>query len=228
MIGHDRLCRDEQKLYNDLLGMKKSPQHCDALLAINAAKSFFALAGTFFSILPSDRDAQSKYIAEHKGMLIAATTNLVFSVELYFKALSIATQGSAKHGHNLLELYQELPSDIQDSIDQCYRYRSKHDVEQRFSEIEFCVSPYNREPSEEEKKACRLNRSAGDDVCSLLEAEKDAFQIWRYLHEKPLPEGPICVTIHYHRMGVLVNAIQDQFVPPNERPNFVTTRPSVE
>lgn len=198
--------------------MKTPKTHSgDANLAINAAKSFFSLAGTFFQAIPAEPVAKMAYLKEHKGMLIAATTNLAFSVELFLKAVAIKTRGRAKDGHKLIDRFKDLPADVQASIERCYRYRIQHDAHQKFDVIEFGVSPADREPAEAERTARRLNHAAGVDVCSLLEAENDAFQIWRYFHEQAQNNDPVCVRVHWYRMGVLVHAIQDQLILPDKK-----------
>ena len=195
----------------------------DGNLAISTAHSFFALAGTFFETIPDDLNARAKFLIEHRGMLIAATTNLVFAVELLLKGVALKTLGRAYEGHRLIERFDELPLDVRESIESCYRYRIDQDAGQKFPAVELGVSPVEVDSSVM-ARAHRLNRPAGEDVRSLLESEKDAFQLWRYFYEQADPRRPVCATIHWYRLGVLVNAIQDQFVPPHERPNF--PRPS--
>jgi HEPN domain-containing protein len=192
----------------------------DADLALFAANAFFGLAGTFFNNLPEEIGAQSAYLQTRKGKLIAATTNLSFAVELFLKGTAIKAVGRAKSGHKLIDLFMDLPPDVRESIEDCYRYRTKHDSGQKFPVVELAVSPYNREMSDDERRAGALNSAAQQDVRSLLKAEQDAFQIWRYFYEQAPPKRPIYVTVNYHRMGVLVNSIQDQFKPRHERPNF--------
>ena len=193
----------------------------DALLAINAAKSFFNLAGSFFGQLPSNPREWAEFISSRKGPLIAATANLAFLIELYLKATAKITLGHAPHGHNLLKLFDELPEDIRQSIDGCYRYRCSC-LKSKLLAIEFTITTTPIEPTAEQKRPWRINSVAGDDVRSLLEAEQDAFQIWRYLYEAHAPDKPFCVVIHHARMAVLKDAIEDQSKPSHERPNFAS------
>jgi HEPN domain-containing protein len=194
----------------------------DPTLAINAAKSFFGLAGTFFQNVPTDPQQHQQYLSHRLGGVISATTNLAFAIELYLKAVAILALGEAKSGHDLRKRFEDLPADVRSSIEDCYRFRISHDVHQRFLAIVVGYMKRDRPPTEDEKEAIAKLSHVGSGVVDLLEAHRDSFQAWRYLHEAADKNNLGCISVHWYRLGVLVNALQDQFIPPEKRPNFTT------
>jgi hypothetical protein len=196
--------------------MKATKSHGgDADLALFAANAHFALAGTFFASLPQDVNAQAASLQSKKqlGKLIAATTNLAFAMELFLKGLSIKMTGKAQSGHDLEKLFLALPAVARNSIEARYQTRLKRDRDKEFPGIEVRFSPATMIPAKGKRLDARQR-----DVLSLLTAEKNAFEMWRYLHEQVPPARPVSVVVNYYRIGMLVNAIQDQFKPPDKRP----------
>jgi hypothetical protein len=192
----------------------------DPTMAVNAAKSFFALAGTFFKALPEDPHQRDSYLSSHSGMLIAATTNLAFAVELYLKAISLLTTGAAKWGHDLLAKYEELLPQVRTSIEECYQFRIENDQAKKFPAVILGFAKQNKDPSQAEKDSIAPITPNGDDVVSLLKAHKNAFDKWRYLHEAADTHQSGSMTVHWYKIGVFINAMQDQFIPPAHRPSW--------
>jgi HEPN domain len=193
----------------------------NATLAINAAKSFHGLAGIFFEQLIKS-DAPETLLTEHKGSLVAASTNLAFAVELYLKATAIATAGRAKKTHDLVKLFRDLPKDVSDSIERCYRYRFANRADRRDLLVEFWIAIAEEEIPVSERDRYRVNKLGGEDVTSLLMTERKAFETWRYVFGVRLDEGrPMCIQFHYFRMLFLINAIQDQIGWPGKSDHSV-------
>jgi HEPN domain-containing protein len=181
----------------------------DGQLALNSAKAFFVLAGSFFKEIEADIESGSPRLQKSSGKLVAASTNLAFAVELYLKGFAIKTVGRAKRGHSLIDLFEALPTDVKQSIENRYNYRVKHDRRQKFTRLEFSVSP-NQFTRDENQKA--TTATPVEDVRSLLKLEQGAFQNWRYFYEKASPSGPATLVIRFHLMAVLVNSLQDLLV----------------
>jgi hypothetical protein len=198
----------------------KSKHSGDPNLAIHAAGHFFELAGTFFGQLPVDKAEFDSFLKQPKniGRLIVASTNLAFSIELYLKGLAMKTKGYAIAGHELVNLFNDLPVDIRDLIQQRYHHRFIKRKKSNFRVIDFIISTHNQPPSETNKMARILNVGDEANVCKVLAVEKDAFQKWRYVYEQAPPAGWVAVTVHYCHLCILVNSIQDLFIPPDRRP----------
>jgi hypothetical protein len=192
----------------------------DPNLAIHAAKHFFELAGKFFGCLPVDNVALDSFFKqpENIGALITATTNLTFSIELYLKGIAMKTNSRAIASHDLANLFNDLPKDIRDLIQQRYQHRFVHRKRSNFRVIDFIISTHNQPPPETNKMARILSGGDEEDVCKLLAVEKNAFQKWRYIYEQAPPAGWVAVTVHYCHLCILVNSIQDLFIPPEKRP----------
>jgi hypothetical protein len=207
------------------LKAQQSPRN--ATLALNAAKSFFGLAGIFFEELLDDKADPHELLKDNKGRLIAASVNLAFAVELYLKASALTTTGRAKKTHDLVKLFRDLPKDVADSIERCYRYRIEHKAEKRDPLVELWISTTEEDIPPGEQDKYRLNRLGGEDVVSLLIAERKAFETWRYVFGEKLTQNrPMCIQFHYFRMAVLVNAIQDQIGWPGRSDFDVLRLPS--
>ena len=202
------------------MNTNKQQQRGDANLAIHTAAHFFELAGKFFGALPVDKAAFHTVVnqPENIGRLITASTNLGLSIELYLKGIALMTKGTATITHNLLTLFKDLPGDVQDSIKQRYSRRFNHAPKSKLRTIDFYISTQNQLPASVEKRAPILSDVDQQDVCKVLEVEKDAFQTWRYVYEQAPAAGWSRVTVHYAHLCIVVNSIQDQFKPAHDRP----------
>lgn len=199
---------------------RKSQKPVDANLAIHAAIHFFELAGKFFQQLPDDKSAFDSFFKQPKniGQLIAATTNLAFSTELYLKGIAIKTKGRAIASHDLASLFNDLPKDVRDLIQERYQRRFTFGKKPNLRTIYFIISTHNQPPPDVAKHARILSGADEQDVCKLLSVERDAFERWRYVYEQAPPAGWVAVFVHFGLLGILVNALQDLFIPEDKRP----------
>lgn len=185
----------------------------DPTTAINAANAFFGLAGSFFSEVPDELNATATYCIDKKGQLIAAATNLVFSIELYFKSLTIKTGRPYINTHNLLKLFQNLPEKLQNSIQSGYEERMKQlslpEGESIALEIWITKEKF------EEKQFNKISslKDPENSIIVLLENEQDAFRTWRYLYEFDKNEKYLKYKLEYKRLCVLANIIQSHIQP---------------
>jgi len=193
----------------------------DPQLAVKLAASYFRIAGAYFKEVPNDPIARDAFLSKDMAMLVAAATNLALAVELYLKAVALLIGGEAVGGHDLDDCFTPLPDDVKASIESCYLFRIAHDIDKKYPCVMIGFAARTSEPSHAEKDAITGDPVVPVSVQSLLHAHRAVFKEWRYFHEVPtkVPEG--VRTIHWYRLGVLVNAIQDQFVPPEKRPDYV-------
>jgi len=191
----------------------------DTTMAYLAANGFFGLAGSFFSQLPQDLNASAALTYKRRGELVSAVTNLALSIELYLKALAIGTGAKVKRTHDLLELFDGLPKKLRESIELRYNVRLKDMPPDALAAIEMSITSKPIPPTDEEIKRASAQRPSGDDIRSILKAEKDAFRSWRYIHEAGVTGGLAFFRIDFHRLALIANTLQEHFGPKRKEPN---------
>jgi len=84
------------------------PNEYDPKMALSVADSFYNAA---------ERCNEQQYIGDYfRWLPIPAIVNYAFSCEVYMKALLMKPGEGANKGHNLLKLFDSLPSEIQVEI----------------------------------------------------------------------------------------------------------------
>ena len=111
-------------------------------------------------------------LKKHNKFGSPSVVNLAFAVELYIKDLHFALLGKMPRGHNILELYRELPEEIKQEI-------------KNSPSIKKVISFYSGQkfplyiPQDKNKKP----------ITDILEQQiykiSDGFVRWRYSHENP-------------------------------------------
>lgn len=107
-----------------------------------------------------------------------AAMNFTFAVELLLKGLHSLTTRMNLKTHKLWDLYEQLPSDIKQRIEDKYNiYKSlKFDD---LTAIRTVVTPNNEKGNEEKTN----NTNIISDLRDLLLIHNNAFEDWRYLYE---------------------------------------------
>lgn len=192
-------------------GMNRPPSNsADPNMACQSADAFFKNAGQFFSKLPKDLNASAAFAYERRGELVAAVTNLSLAVELYLKALAMISAMKVKRSHDLLELFGVLPQSVQASIEAKYSEALKAIPAESADAIELSITTTPFPPTPEEFAAAAAQRPSGDDIRSVLRAEKDAFSSWRYIHESNMPQGYTVFRVDFHKVALIANSLQRQ------------------
>jgi hypothetical protein len=182
----------------------------DPRMACQSADAFFKYAGQFFSRLPKDLNASAAFAYERRGELVAAVTNLSLAVELYLKALAMMAGQKVKRTHDLLDLFEMLPEQTRLSIEDKYAAALRDIPAGAASAFEFSITttPFPPTPGEIAKAA--EQRPSGDDIRSILRAEKDAFRTWRYIHESDLSQGFAIIRVDFHKVALIAHSLQRQ------------------
>ncbi|WP_417455296.1 HEPN domain-containing protein [Kiloniella sp.] len=123
-------------------------------------------------------------LKKHNKFGSPSVVNLAFAVELYIKDLHFTLLGNIPRGHNILELYRELPDGIKQEI------RSFPAVQKGIS---FYSMQLSRRYVSEDKNKQLFTMHVPEDkneqpITDILEQQiykiSDAFVTWRYAHEK--------------------------------------------
>ena len=187
--------------------MSNPPQYARNA-AFQTANACFGLAGSIFSRVPDDLSEAAKFTYDNLGEIFAAATNLALAIELYLKSLAIATESPVLRTHNLLELFDALPPVLRESIELRFRVRMECvNKQERAAALELVITST---PTPPVMKSVPILDPNPLDLRGVLNAEKDAFRTWRYMHEAG-PKIPAYFSLEYGRLGVIANTLQDHF-----------------
>jgi hypothetical protein len=178
----------------------------------NTSLEFFGTAGSFFQQIPEDIDPAVWFTTQRKAKLQVAVTNMALAIELILKAMLILTNGSAKpRTHDLLKLFNALPPELQESIEREYKERGGESTSAEARSLEFRFYPVGTSLSAATLIDLRSKLVQKYDLRSVLENERDAFVIWRYMTEQAKPGQTMMVRVEYTRLAVIMNSIQRHF-----------------
>lgn len=186
----------------------------EATEARNAANSFYRIAREFFQKLPPDMDASARYCYEHRSDLVAAVTNFALAIELYFKALAMATGSKVQKTHDLLVLFESLHSNVRDSVELRYKEHLKTLPPNAAVAINVYITTAPVPPTADQKEKAGKGGPPDDSIRSVLKSEKNAFSSWRYFHETGVADGVGFLRVDFGRLLMVTNAIQDHFEGP--------------
>lgn len=186
----------------------------------NTAMAFFATAGDFLKDVPEDAK-ESWFTAARRAKLEVAITNLALSIELLLKSLLLYTGHlPKKRTHDLLELFEFLPTEIKESIEREYKERNGESPHGGATTLELVFHPTDTIPTDQQVAALRRKQTVGTSLRDVLRSERNAFVIWRYLSEQAKAGEISVVRVQYGRLGVIANSIQRHFkvVNPPDKP----------
>lgn len=165
--------------------MAKMKKH-DIDMAIKAAEGFRELSKVFTNKLGNDLNKARDIALNDLGGMIASSTNLSFAIELYIKAVIGELQIQIPEHHDLLSLYEVLPSNLRKEIEKNYN-KGRDDQKAKYptlvSEIHLALS--SSEISDEELEEWDDNnpKDIEHSIESMLTKHKNMFVTWRYIYE---------------------------------------------
>jgi hypothetical protein len=148
-------------------------------LALVCADSFLKMAQSFIDIEKIHRELPEGPVGAYGpafGDLAVCATNLAFGLEIYLKCLRTQLGLPPARGHDLWELYKDLPSHIRSEIESRYE-RGRTNPSPAYASITFALS---RQPDKLDwQDLNRKSMTLGD----VLKRSKDVFVSWRYVFE---------------------------------------------
>src|SRR5438445_12435562 len=122
------------------------PKH-DRDAAVSCAEAFLRLAEPVVIRIGKDvpeSTTQSRPFLTSMGDVAAAATNLAFAIELYIKAILIASKidvPTGREGHNLGTLYALMPDYFKTVIERSYAETRNKDWNGRYPSITVAMRP---------------------------------------------------------------------------------------
>ena len=159
------------------------PKH-DRDAAVAFAEAFLRVAEPVVIRIRKDvpeSTTQSRPFLPSMGDVAAAATNLAFAIELYIKAILIASNvdvPTGRDGHNLGKLHAAMPQHFKDMIERSYEETRKKDWNGKYPSIILAMRP---EPAN--LPNWDDNRSESLDLGALLNRSPHIFTDWRYIYE---------------------------------------------
>ena len=179
---------------------------CDLNSALNAAHAFWVLAKPYFDEVPRENRRAKEFVMRTRGAFTAAATNVALSVELLLKTESIRCESPVLHTHDLRLLFDGLPRTSQDRVEQMYDAAIRSSSG-KSAMMEIAVTRIPFPPKEADLAAARKSLVRVKDLRSLLSAECDAFETWRYFFTEG-PTGPVAVfQSHFRSLGILADVL---------------------
>jgi hypothetical protein len=174
----------------------------DAVAA--CAEAFLRLAEPVVVRIGKDveESTQSHPFLPSMGDVVAAATNLAFAIELYIKAILIASEidvPTGREGHNLGTLYALMPRHFKTVIERSYEEIRKKDWSGGYPSITVAMRPV----------AANLGKwddyhSKSFNLGELLNRSSDIFTSWRYIFEFKKPDDSGWQT-HRFEYGLLLS-----------------------
>jgi hypothetical protein len=167
--------------------MEQAQHKHDRDAAVVCAEAFLRLAEPVVMRIGKDVPESTTHhpFLPSMGDVAAAATNLAFAIELYIKAILIASKIDAppgRDGHNLGKLHAAMPSHFKIVIERSYEEIRKKDWNGRYPSITVAMRPVPTNLPQ-----WNDSRSHSLDLGSLLNRSSDTFTSWRYIYEYKNP-----------------------------------------
>lgn len=176
-------------------------------LAIQSADAFLKLSKSFLDSVGTDMQSSHQRAVRDLGGMIASATNLSLAVELYLKSLRLLQSLDPTTDHDLWALFQGLPEWLKDSVAREYQKNNKGVPTGVAVSFELAMAP--RVPGEAEVQELNRQRPANDNsLDAVLKRSRNAFQTWRYLHEKGDSQRIVMFRYDFHFLGCAAMALR--------------------
>jgi HEPN domain-containing protein len=149
-------------------------------------------------------DAASREATKDLGGLMASATNLALSVELYLKALRMATGRAPNRIHALDKLYADLPQDLRQSVEAAYGARPKPALDGEAIAVDLSIKRKDGPEEVRPPKTVKPDHS----LPLVLQRSSAVFETWRYLYESG-ELGKVNPRYEFHYLGVAADVLHE-------------------
>jgi hypothetical protein len=136
------------------------------------------------------------------GGLVASAANLALSVELYLKALRMATGRAPNRVHALGKLYADLPQDLRQSVEAAYEAIPKPAPAGEAIALDLSIKRKDGPEEVRPPKPLKPDHS----LASVLQRSSVVFETWRYLYEAG-ELGKVNPRYEFHYLGVAADVL---------------------
>lgn len=161
--------------------MRKKKKNLLPDFAMNTAEGFYQVGLSVAKHLENDK-SYFGFIG-----IMPAVVNFSLSSELFLKSVHMLYRNNCPAGHNIWGLYKNLPENLKVLISERYGLNLKARSQDRDELSSYkIILKRARQDSEEEGKG---EDDSNPSIKALLLEHNNAFEVWRYLHEVPSPDG---------------------------------------
>ncbi|QBE64274.1 hypothetical protein [Pseudoduganella lutea] len=165
---------------------------------LEAANAYYALSNVLTSEL-ADTMAMAESIKPDLGDAAASATNRVLAVELYFKALFVGAELPVPLTHDLVTLFDTLPPDIREPIEQNYA----NVCADADPNLPWEVALYFQLGKAPKKMIVPKTNPSDGALKAFLERNRGGFVLTRYLFEQGTHDNVSHYRYEYRRLGIL-------------------------
>ena len=135
---------------------------------------------------------------QHNSLLVVSATNMMFSIELIFKAFLLFTTGKFESGHKIYDLYLKLPEQVKNELILAYEgLRELAPVK---------VKPWALFTTMDGKEpAKKVYERYSPKLIAMLKVHDEGFVRWRYSFE--IQQNPVLI-FDFYNMRLLFLAIE--------------------
>ena len=178
-------------------------------LAVKSADAFLNLSQPFLKKIGTDMTSAHERAVHDLGGMIASATSMSFAVELYIKALRLRVGLQAGNSHDLWGLFKGLPFGVQSAVAGRYDALRPTGDAAIGLELDLALRPFEEADDDPEK---RPSVPSNHSLQAVLKRNKDAFQTWRYLHERGDRQRVMTFRFEFHLLQTAGKAIRAQVV----------------
>lgn len=172
---------------------------------LDSADAFYRLASHYIDRIPTDL-AAAKAFADNFGDLVASATNLILAAELYLKTFLAAGNFPVPTTHDLVDLFDRLRDDWRNKIEAAYEAR-RSALDQRATSTLTLYAQLGDQPDLDKRVAPAL--PLDQRLALLLERNRTAFEMWRYVHEEMKSESVTAFSYEFRALKVFCDLLRE-------------------
>jgi len=180
-------------------------------MSFRAAEAFRSLSRVYLDAVDPNVVTAGGTAAADLGGMISSATNLVLGVELYLKSLQLMAGSQPPKTHDLVQLFQAMPADLQAEIRRRYELILANSPGSGVaSTLNLAVWWGDTPPASPPQDGAP---EIGDhSLEAVLERNKDSFQIWRYLHERGILEQFVYFSFEFRDLDAVASALRSLII----------------